>query len=262
MRIRLAATVTALAVGLVILSSCGRFERSRPGSRSQSPDKKTTYGSGLKVPGLANGPSPTGPVGTLVIDIVDQNQRNPEGISVAFLGPTQATLRSDSKGIIRFNGAPGAYELAVQVGCSDGIEVLAGGTATAAVVEGREQTGRLMAVWRQRIAPGPPIFSSSTPYWPVGNTIQIRYDVVDRCLEEARAPEAVYPTFVFRTGAILKVEGTPKLQADAKGFGHLQVVCTDEGTPELNAEDTRNPRDRLDMIANDSTSGISPRCQS
>lgn len=199
--------------------------------------------------------------GRFELVIVDQNGRNPSGIPVEIGEAMTATLVSDQGGMVVVTGAAGHYTFKVPVRCTEDVEVRAGGTGRFGIAAGQTGSGQVQAHWRARYGPWPPALSSKGPYWPVGETIEVRYDVIDRCPNGFRATDQAYPTFVFETSPNLQVVGQPKLRSDENGYGYVQVRCTASGDTRLVVVDSRNPEDSLDLIQADNSSGQAPSCR-
>lgn len=210
--------------------------------------------------GSAQVPPPSGN-GILALTIRDQSGRGPEGIPVSIDGPMQDVQTTDPGGQLRMDLRAGFYAVAVMEGCMERLQVLVGGSAQLAIVAGQTTQGELATEWRHRIAPSGPVHSSVTPYWPVGKEIALRYNVIDRCKDEARAPNGSFPTYRFHHDDSVEIVGSPQMSADNNGFAHVTVTCRREGTPRLTLVDEANPDDALDLPRNDTSSGTPPECR-
>ncbi len=210
--------------------------------------------------GPRRGEDPDTTDGRFELVIVDQNGRNPSGIPVEIEGGTSTRLVSDESGKVVITGAAGHYTFKVPVLCTDDIEVRAGGTGRFGIAAGQTGTGDVQAHWRARYGPWPPALSSKGPRWPVGEVIEVRYDVIDRCPDGFRVTDRAYPTFVFETSPNLQVVGEPTLRSDENGYGYVRVRCSAGGDTRLVVVDQRNPEDQVDLIQADTSSGSAPSC--
>lgn len=204
--------------------------------------------------------------GSFVFTVTDQSGRHPEGIRINTQGPLSQTFTSDPEGKIRVEGPAGNYKFDTMKGCYDRMEVLAGTEGRFGIARGQSGSGKLVVEWRHGVAPSPPVYSSLTPYWPPGETITIRFDVVDRCIPggPSRVGGLEYPTFVFQPGRNIRLAAQPVLKADAEGFGYVKVTCTRDGEAELAVVDSKNPKELLNLAGSDSSSaygGQGPSCR-
>lgn len=252
--------MTAVAVLLLVASCSSSLERRR--ASTPAPAETTKVGEGL----LERLPSPASDDGDgearplLVLTLDDQNGLHPEGIPVRIEGTQQRTAFTDANGEVRIVDRPGVYEFRVVEGCHDELEVLAGGYATVGITSGQTQRGSLPVEWRHRHVPSAPVLASVAGDWRIGSPVDLRFDVVDHCADDSRAPGAWFPSFVFRPGPTLEVVGEPSLVADPDGRGRVSVRCTSEGDAQLLAEDSRNPSDSFDLVGAIVAFGTRPRC--
>lgn len=255
---------SALALVLLLaLSAC----LVKKGSRSYGSDvltkepKQTTPAAGEGAEQSAAG---AGGQGVLMITLIDPNGLHPEGVLVQIAGGIDKTLVSDRNGKIQIEGPSGYYTYQVQVGCNEAIEVHSGGTGRSNVVTGQTTTAIVPVEWRHRLAPSTPVYADYTPYWPPGQEVTVRYDVVDRCVQgHPRIPGATYPTYSVQLAGNLRLTSKPVMKADGDGFGYVKVTCTAEGPAELFILDSKNPKDRLDLVASDLSGGgqETPTCR-
>ncbi|HVL82153.1 MAG TPA: hypothetical protein VM840_11255, partial [Actinomycetota bacterium] len=259
----------ALAVALtaVAVSGCTGLARRAPTPEPGSNE----VGSGVEVPVDATAepvvepeatepPPAAEPEPAFVITLVDQNGRNPSGVPVVVDGPAPQTATSDDRGRVRVAGPVGDYRFQVRVGCTDSILVTYGASGNGRIVPGRVTEGTMRADWQHRHAPIPPVFSSTGPGWPVGQTVDLRFGVGDRCRDGDRAPRAAFGTFRLQPGANLSVVGEPVLRADDGGYATVRISCTRAGPAELALIDSRNPADTFDLVANERSFGSRPSC--
>lgn len=243
---------------IVFMAACssGNPQVSKsPQSFATSPAASPTKGAAT--PSLQP-PNPPGPqTGTIVITLKDANAGLPEGVPVQVDGPITKQLVSNGKGQVMLEGPPGNYRFKVVVGCTQTLKVLSGGAGSGGIVAGTTANGQLNVDWQHRITPSPPVFASEGASWKIGQTVSLKYGVIDRCNEEDRAPGAVYPTFVFKTGPTTKLVGRPALKSDGDGFGFVSVTCASEGPPQVVVVDSKNRRDTLDLGAA-ASSGTDP----
>lgn len=205
-------------------------------------------------------PPPETLLGSFVLEVRDQNDKTTPGIIVVVTGPDSFAAESDANGVVAFDGPPGVYEFHVQLGCTDRIQVLQGGSGRGGIAQGQTGRGALSIRWQHRIAPSQPVFADVIPNWPIGRVVTLRYDVRDRCVQN-RAPNAPYPTFRFVPSPNLELAESPKLMADADGYGTLKLRCTEEGPIVLKSKDGRNPSDETDLTSIESNSGVRPSCR-
>lgn len=194
------------------------------------------------------------------LTIVDSHQRNPARIPVQYSGAATGRVLSDAKGHARITGPAGDYSFQVPVGCTDDILVTFGASGRGRIVEGQVTTGQLRADWVHRFAPGPPVFASMGPDWYIGEAVTLRVSIGDRCNDGAKASNAAFPTYSYRPGPMLKVDGAPALKANADGYAEVRVVCTAKGAAQMTAVDTTNESDSIEIAAAESTFGARPNC--
>jgi hypothetical protein len=209
---------------------------------------------GGEVPGNPDSP------GTMLVTLVDQNDLNPENIPVRVSGPVNQTINSDSKGRVKITGPAGDYALQIAAGCTARLQITGGASGRARIVGGVEGQGQLGVAWNHRHGPDGSSYSSSAGYWPVGQTIEVSFDMIDRC-DKRKAPGAGYPTFNFQPSGNLQIIGTPTKKADENAQGHLSVRCTSPGDVSLFVVDSRNPPDRRDLIEHMGDFGPRPQCR-
>lgn len=186
---------------------------------------------------------------TFVFTLVDQNELHPAGIPVEVSGPVEERLTSDASGRVRVTGPPGRYQVRVVPGCTGAVEVLEGGAGRFGITRGESGRAELPVTWHHRFAPAPPAAYSKGPYWPPGDEIRIRYEVIDRCEGGTRAPDRTLATFRAEAGHPLEVVEGGRPRSDDDGFAWVVVRCLDEGEPTLAVRDQANPPDELDLLA-------------
>lgn len=251
----------AISAVLLLSASCGS-SLERRGARTTAPAETAKVGEGL----LSQLPSPTAKPRTeeqrplFVLRLDDQNDLHPEGIPVRVEGPQQRTVFTDANGEVKIFEPPGVYQFRVVEGCHEHVQVLGGGYATVGVPPDSTKAGSLPVNWRHRIAPWVPVVANTVGDWRVGSQVDLRFDVVNRCADDARAPGASFPTFVFRPGPTLELVGEPSLTADGDGRGKVAVRCTSEGSAQLLAQDSKNPSESFDLVGATLGFGPTPRC--
>lgn len=198
--------------------------------------------------------------GKFVISVVDQDGNTPSDIPVEFSGPIKTIVLTNAKGEANFTGPAGPYGIRVIEGCTDVMQVLAGGNARAGVAAGKSGDGQLFVQWRTRNMPGGLVVSDSGGDWPRGKAVTVKFEVQDRCRGLVRAPNASFARLAYTNLMRLKLSGKPKMASDAEGFATVTVICTSAGPPGLVIHDPQNPKDFFDLVANDATTGVSPRC--
>src|SRR5207245_9210573 len=105
------------------------------------------------------------------------------------------------------------------VGCTDLLQISAGGHGDASVVPGQTTTGSIVITWRHRYTPGLPTdyaasdgrtsFVGSFPYWRANIPYAITFTVLDHCKSDAAAPNA--------SGAPHRIARTPETTGQAGG---------------------------------------------
>lgn len=235
-----------LAAVLVALSAC---------SLARKPEEDPSVGvreivlsgspSEAEVPEIARPGSTTG---VFVIAVTDQKGKSVSSISVEAQGPVRLEARTDAKGLARFEGPVGNYQFEIRTGCSNGILVEYGETGRGTIVAGATGRGELRTEWRHRIAPGGGSYPSLFPYWPVGEIVDLTYDIIDRCLDD-KAAGGSFPTFRFHPSPNITLEGIPVMKANDNGMALVRVKCTAEGDIVIIVRDSRNPKDEVDIAA-------------
>lgn len=236
-----------LLVLAIALTAC------RPTSKSAAPSSEDfKYGQDLIVEKAD--PSPIAgeraadkSKGVLTLTLQDQNDRGAEGIPVRVIGGLGTILWSDKDGRVRIEAAPGNYQFEIIAGCTDRLIVEAGGRGHGGVVAGTEVSGKLPVTWKHRIVPAIGAYPSQYPDWYIGQTIDVYYDVLDRCRDD-KAPGGSFPSWAFRTSSNIEIVGNPRLTADDKAQSVVSVRCTATGEASLVAFDKKNPPDEFDLI--------------
>lgn len=257
---------TTVALLLLVGGCTPDFVRSgdRP-SPSPTP-RPVTVGRGLRPaePGMS-GPAvgeedDDRDIGTFLLTVVDANDGNPEGIPLRIRGPRDADVESGPGGRVEFRGPPGTYGVEIALGCTGALEILSATSGRFGIVAGATGRAELGVRWRHRFAPSPPVYSSIGPYWPIGDEVEVRYGLVDRCRADAPAPDQPFPTWSFETNERLDLAREPVMRSDHEGHAYVHVACDTSGPAELVVYDTENPPDRLDLVASDYGFGGAPSC--
>ena len=248
------------AVAALVFTGCSSsFIRQGAAPPSPSPRPSSSpykYGLEFEDPKAAGAPVASGtdvtegagsPAARLVITLVDQNKLHPSDIPANLTGVIKGVYKSDKDGKLSFKAKAGQYTLQVIAGCSGPVIVDYGGGGSGHLVAGQTASGTIQVSWRHTIAPGEAAFPSQGPVWPVGETIDITYDVIDRCAND-KASNATFPTWQFKTSSNLELVGTPLLQSDGRSQSLVKVRCRAPGTPTLIALDSKNPTDEIDVI--------------
>lgn len=244
----------------LIVGACRSDNASKPKPLESLPTTFASPTSAAPEPSSKSSTIPPASTGAIVITLKDSNGAGPEGMPVQVEGTLAKRLISDSNGQVRLEGPPGNYRFKVVVGCSERLQVLSGGSGSGAIVAGMTATGQLNVDWQHRIAPSPPVFATENGPWRIGQMVVLKFGVIDRCNEEDRAPGAVYPTYIFKTGPTTKLIGDPTLKADGDGFGSVGITCASEGPPQVTVVDSKNRRDALDLVASASSGGSPYMC--
>lgn len=215
-----------------------------------------SYGEGLEDPTRSEPESSDHPIqgappdgkGTLELRLVDQNKRGPTGIPVRVQGPVTENTTSGKDGLVRLHLPIGEYTVSQTEGCLSDLNIQWGQSGRFSIVEGKTTKGTLGVRWEHRIRPFHPSDFSQTPYWTIGDEIEMSFYVADRCRNNNRAPEASYVTFIFELSPNLALARDPVLQADANGVGHVFLRCTSPGAASVSSVDQDNVADRLDLL--------------
>lgn len=257
----------ASLVFLVLAGGCGPdFVRSGAQPPPTPKPPPVAVGQGLRGgtradPDAADETAANGPLGRFVLTLVDENGHNPSGIPLRIRGPRNADLESGLDGRLEFRAPPGTYEVEIPLGCTEDLEILAATGGRFGIVAGDTGRAEIGVRWRHRFGPSPPVFSSRGPHWPVGEEIEVRFGIVDRCRRDTPpAPGRPFPTYAFETNDRVELTRDPHMRSDGDGHAFVHVACTAVGTARLVVYDTENPLDRLDLIAADYGLGGSPSC--
>lgn len=245
----------AVVVVASLMAACSGSTRVGP---SPSPAAVSTSEPPTPSPSGPSASAAGAPASLFVLRVVDQNGRHPSGIPVSIEGPRNATVLTDEQGEVRLD-QPGIYHAAVATGCHDRIEVQRGDSGRVGLAVGDTREAVLQVWWRHRYVPSRPAFTDTSGGWPVDRVVGVRFDVVDRCAG-SRAPGAAYPSFTFATTPNLVIDASTALSADADGYGWVKLRCVETGEVTLEARDSRNPSDRLDLLAGMLDAGGRPRC--
>lgn len=201
-------------------------------------------------------------IGQLSLLVLDTQGKARAGVEVEIRGPVLRLITSDDKGKVNLELPAGYYSARITSGCKQNLDVLSGGSARLGVAANQTVEGELSVQWRRRIAPAGPVFSSYTPYWPIGKEVDIRFNVVDRCNRDAPFPHGDFASFRYKQSGPIQLVGQAPTQADQRGFGQLTIVCTAEGIPSMTFFDHEQPSDSTDLTQLDASSGIKPECRS
>lgn len=265
--------IKALRYALVVLALATLFVWER--GNTQRPAEK--FQGGIAQPDLYSSPSPVSTnglkaigatptpkvgSGSLIIEVVDQNLMGAPGIPVQITGAVSISKKSDPEGKVHLSGPAGYYNFKIDAGCTADIQILSSASGRGGIAEGQTGKGKMQIEWRHRYRPWHPSFSSLTPFWPVGESVNVGFYVADRCDEMERVPGARFPTFAFVPSSNLQIDGNPSLEADGQGHGYVRVRCISPGRVTLLAVDKANPSDdRLDLLDEDISSGSRPECR-
>lgn len=257
------ARAAALAMTALALAGCSVSRRDARSVAATPEPADVAVGEGLEstLPTAAPGVSAPAGSSAIVITLRDQNGAHPEGIPVKVTGPVQSTLVSDAKGQVRVEGPAGEYTIKVQEGCADTTYIEYAGGVTATVAQGQVRTGELAVQWQRRFAPRVPVSSDIGPAWPVGRTIEVRFDVVDRCYDD-RARRTAFPGWRYVPGPNVRIVEPVREVSDDAGRGTIKISCLRAGEAKLVVDDPRNPKDSLDLVAADNSWGtVRPSCR-
>lgn len=242
-------------------------ESSAAGAAPRSTAATMAPGSGGDAEGGAGGDK-----GGFDLTVVGRNGKPRAGITATVSGPASLQLTSGSDGHLRFQGAPGRYEVRIEATCGPVLEVRGGATGKVGVAADQTATGTLQIDWRHRYAPGPPVSYSDAANpgatasrggrWPVGTPYVAKFAVLDRCTGKP-APGARFPTYWFSSQSEVKVQPQSDPIADSEGNGFVRLSCTAPVSDiELVSSDAEAPTDRLDLFDRASLDDSAPSCVS
>lgn len=251
--------MTAVSIGITIwllsLSPLFNPSGSPIASDANQPRETVTVGEDLPVPGQPSVQAPENPQepppdapGTFKLVTHDKDGRIAPRIPISATGPVAKNLVTDAKGVAVLTGPPGIYEFAVKIGCQGPLHILYGAAASRQLLSGANVELKLRTEWQHRIAPAGNADSSYFPFWPIGERVTVTFDLHDRCLEILAPEGSSFPTWRFRTNAILEVLAQPALTADQNSKSKMDVKCVGQGKPSILAHDSENPLDTIDLV--------------
>lgn len=233
-----------LLSSLLLLTSCSNSGAERPIDLNQIPGETPAS----PLPRIDDPTASQRADGKLIVTLRDQNELSPAGIPVRFTGPKTVEVVTNRNGEAIFEGSAGQYVAEVLAGCTQDVIVRYGGRGTAGVIAGQTTRGRLGVDWLHRIGPGNGAYPSKIPYWPLGETIKLDYDVVDRC-DEVKAPESPFPSFIFVPSSNLEVVERPVLRSNANALATVLLRCVSGGVVSVILRDSTNVTDQVDLAS-------------
>lgn len=250
------AIASALAA-LMLFSGCGvglARRGTRPKPSPTPPAPTFVYGSDFEIPGQspdAPGESvkqaPAGEeVGRLEITLGDHNKLNPRGIPIDMSGVIAGRFHSDEKGKFVFSGRPGRFGAQIPTGCVGPFLIHFGPSTGGVLLKGQTLRGAMTVEWKHKIAPAFGAYPSKSPYWPVGETVTIHYDVIDRCAND-KARNTIFEPWGFRTSDNIEIAAPPVFQTNSDAQAVLKVRCKAPGKVALVAFDAVNPSDEFNF---------------
>lgn len=260
MRSRTASVFALTLIVLATLSSC-RLNFVRRGSKQPKPSPTPigspfVYGSDFNIaeetPPIAldeQKPAPAAVAGGLArleITLRDQNKLNPVGMPMDMSGVISGRFHSDQKGQFNLSSRPGRFKARVPAGCNGPFLIHFGPATEGVLVEDQTLRGAMALNWQHKIAPAFGAYPSKSPNWPVGETITIYYDVIDRCTND-RARDMVFEQRSFRTSDNLEIAAAPAFHTNSNAQAMVQVRCRSAGKAVLVAFDPKNPPDEFNF---------------
>lgn len=248
----------ACALALLALFSGCRVGFVRRGTKPKpSPSVATspfTYGSEFEIPEAGSAAPEAAPAaaapasgdGRLELTLSDQNKLNPSGIPIDMSGVINGRFHSNEKGRFVFSAKPGRFGAQIPTGCIGPLLMQFGPSTGGVLVGGQTLRGAMTVEWQHKIAPGFGAYPSKSPYWPVGETITIYYDVIDRCAND-KAPNVDFEPWSFRTSTNLEVAAPPVFRTNSNAQAMVQVRCKAPGRLALVAVDSANPSDEFNF---------------
>ena len=170
----------------------------------------------------------------------------------------QQTITTGPKGIVSVVTQPGVYVVSVPVGCTERREIRRGRRGDRiGVVEGRTHELNLAVEARRRFMGNSPVIGSSDAPWPRNQTITVTFLLHDRCRDRPAA-STDFSDLRWRTSDNLEVvdPGTRRSGSDARAS--VKVRCRAAGDASLWLVDRDDPRDRLDLLAQQPASPFDP----
>lgn len=252
------------AAALVLLAACGDTSRT-VGAAVPTPVVTRSVGDALRdalptdEPTSKPGITPGAGAAAFAITLTDDNELHPAGIPVRMTGQATRTLTSESDGVVRGSAPAGVYRFEVLKGCHSAVLVHGGGSARVGLAAGETTLGDLGVLWQHRYGPSSPVNVDQSGDWPVGETVDVQFTVLDACTEDA-APGKGLPTYTYETSPNLKLVGAPPRAAGPDGTAHVGVACTGKGAIKLDMVDRANPNARVDLVALAIGYGGVPRC--
>lgn len=257
--------VGTLAVAVMLVSACGNVSRN-VGVVAPTPVVTRSVGDALRdalptdEPTIRPGITPGSGDAAFAITLTDDNDLHPAGIPVKMTGAATRSLTSGSDGVVRGSVPAGVYRFEVVKGCHAAVLVHGGGGARVGLAAGDTTLGNLGVLWQHRYGPSSPVTVDQSSDWPVGETVDVEFTVMDVCSENA-APGKAFPTYTFVTSKNLRLVKPPVKVAGADGKAHVFVSCTAPGDITLDVVDEDNPDDRVDLVALAIGFGGVPRCK-
>lgn len=198
-------------------------------------DKKSTGGTN-KTDG---GSGTSGGKGSFTVVISAPNGDLLEGVTVKYSGPESGTLISNQKGEVKRTVKAGKYALRVET-CSQLIHVLSRGAgANLGVSSGQRTTGEIPDLeWEPRYKPITMVKAAPTPSWNTGKPFTFKTRIGDRCVDDAPISKVVdMSAWQYEVASPIKLDGSPSMTTDAKGWLSARFVCTGPGDGDIALKD-------------------------
>lgn len=287
------ARFTPLLVLLALTAPSCSFSRSGETREPDAPAARSV-GDGVALPGDAPAPlagaatddevapTPAEPLGSpqpgdaprattgFAISVAGPDGRPRPGVPASVTGGTERTIVSDSDGLLRLATSPGRFEIRIDPGCTDTVQVETGAVGRIAVPEGEVVRGDLTVSARRRHFPGGPVtYRAQRPtaateesgrQWKLGVAYVVRFTMIDRCTGSPAAGASVEGLH-FGAGRALEVRLQEATTADAEGEAVAAAICRAEGEElELVASDRAVPDDRVDLFSRALLDDTAPSC--
>lgn len=179
-------------------------------------------------------PSTMATTGTLKIAVVHPDGWVRAGIPVRVTGPVSMRAPTDAAGMVERSLPAGTYQVVVESGCTDSLQIQTGGQATVAVAPGQEAAGEFVVRSRRRFAietvPRWEKMGVTNPQersarrWPIGPPYAVSFTAVDRCGKPV-PPGKHIGGYRFEPGPGLRMEQVREI-VDASGTIGLVLRCS------------------------------------
>lgn len=189
--------------------------------------------------------------GVILVTVYGMDNDAPaQRVPISYRGKRSGTVTTDDKGNATLTLPPGDYALEIVTGCTKEVIVHNGTKNGRLGVSPRARASISMrADWRHRYGPFRSQIVSEPNPWTRGKTVDVGYNVVDRCSGDI-AKNVSYSSYRVTPSRTLRVVDAT-MRSDSNGFGHVKVACTAAGDASLRIFDS-NPAEKdgtYDLLA-------------